>query len=225
MALDAVSPGAPGVPGGESPSGAPADEPLNAIATTALPSSPDAILADWLPANEDPARALMTLATIDADGAPDARSLLLSEWTPEGFWFHTDARSRKAEQLATQPSVALVLAWPERRRQLVVRGRAEHASATEASVAYRARNPYLQQLAWLNTDGFARRPVEERIAVWAAFSADHPDGLDEPESWLGFLVRPTRLSFWSGSAATASRRIEYVRASPGSAWTVDVRAG
>ncbi len=198
---------------------------LNAVEPADLPGSPDPILAEWLPANDDPARPLMTVASVAADGGPDARTLLLSEYGPEGFWFHTDGRSRKAAQIVAEPLVALVLVWPELRRQLVVLGAAEPADEAEEARAYRARNPYLQQLAWLNTVAFAQRPIDERLAEWAAFAADRPDGYEEPSTWAGYLVRPTRLTFWSGSTTTASRRVEYARATPESAWTVSVLAG
>uniref|UniRef100_UPI00286A4E7C pyridoxamine 5'-phosphate oxidase family protein n=1 Tax=Pseudolysinimonas sp. TaxID=2680009 RepID=UPI00286A4E7C len=57
------------------------------------PEDPWQLLAEWLPSNEDPARPVMTLATA-ADGIPDARTLLLSEWDEHGLYFHTDSRSR-----------------------------------------------------------------------------------------------------------------------------------
>lgn len=200
-------------------------EPLGLLEAADLPATPDSILAAWLPSNSDPVRPLMTLATIDVDGTPDARSVLLSEFGTEGFWCHTDRRSRKTEQLAANPVAALVLAWPERRRQIVVRGVVELADAEEASRAYRARSRYLQQLAWQNTDGLAALPYPERVAAWAEFSAAHPDGFDEPATWVGYLVRPLRISFWAGSPEAPARRAEYARESPESAWAVSVHAG
>jgi len=193
----------------------------------ALPETPEPILAGWLPPNDDPERPLMTLATIGQDGAPNARSVLLTEWSSEGFWFHTDARSRKVAELAANAAVALVLVWPQERRQLVVRGRAEPASSAEEAWAYRTRSAYLQQLAWQNTDEFAALPHTERVARWAAFAADHPDGFEEPATWVGYLVRPRRVTFWFGSPDTASRRVEYARTGSGdeAGWAVSLLAG
>ncbi len=217
MAVDPMSGGAEGA--------LPPDEPLNAIDPSEVPAAPDELLADWLPANDDPARPLMTLSTVAADGTPDSRGLLLTEYGTEGFWFHTDVRSRKVAQLAVRHGVALQFVWPERRRQLVVRGTAEPATSEEEAGAYRARSPYLQQLAWLNTDAFAQLPLADRVSGWTAFAADHPDGFEEPATWVGYLVRPTRMAFWSGSGSTASRRIVYTRASVDEPWTVSLRAG
>jgi pyridoxamine 5'-phosphate oxidase len=186
------------------------------------PADPRELLVDWLPSNDDPVRPLMTLATV-VDGVPDARILLLSEWDADGFYFHTDARSRKVAHLAADPAVALVLHDAPRARQLTVQGIAEPAPADELRRAFRARSPYLQQLAWQNTREFAGLPLADRIAAWSAFRTDHGDGFGQPPTWTGYLVRPTRLTFWIGSTDTASRRTEYRRVGDG--WEVSLLAG
>jgi len=186
------------------------------------PEDPWELLRAWLPANDDPARPLMTLATIER-GIPDARTLLLSEYDSHGFYFHTDSRSRKIDQLAADPSVALMMHFPEHKRQLTVQGLAETAPEAEQARAYRARSPYLQQLAWQNTVEFAGMPQEDRVAAWSSFRAAHGDGFGQPPTWIGYLVRPSRLTFWFGSDDTASRRVEY-SVSPGG-WAVSFRAG
>lgn len=191
------------------------------------PEDPAELLAEWLPANDDPVRPLMTLATVGADGVPDARSVLLTEWDEQGFWWHTDARSRKVAQLADRPAAALCLPLltPEAARQLVVQGVVEPAPAEEERRAYAARSPYLQELAWLNTDAFAALPQDERIATWEREQRAHPEGFAQPETWIGFLVRPLRLAFWFGAPDTASRRIEYARVSPDAPWSRRTLAG
>lgn len=189
-----------------------------------LPAEPARLLREWLPANDARERPLMTLATVE-DPFPDARSVLLSEWNDDGFFFHTDAGSRKVRQLAGNPAVALCLPMADRGRQLTVQGYAERADPAEETRAYRARSPYLQQLAWQNTDEFAALPQADREREWATFAREHPDGLEPPRGWAGFLVRPVRLTFWFGSADTASRRLEFVRADPTAPWTAVVRAG
>lgn len=191
-----------------------------------VPADPWELLREWLPLNEDPERPTMTVATIGVDGIPDGRTQLLSEYDDEGFYFHQDSRSRKVEQLAANPGVALVLRFPERARQLVVQGLAEPAPDTELSRAYRRRSPYLQQLAWQNTVEFAGLPLEDRIASWSAFRAAHEDGFGRPPTWSGHLVRPLRLSFWTGRDDTASRRVDYVRDRvDATEWTVRLLAG
>lgn len=161
-------------------------------------------LTEWLPANEHPERPRMTLSTAE----PDARTVLLSEFDQQGFYFHTDSRSRKVAQLARDPRVALSLLWPDYSRQLVVLGTAEFAPAVEQDEAYRARSPYLKQLAWQNSPEYAQLPLAERQALWASF-VDDPHQKHPPETWIGFLVRPHRLTFWEPVPDAASRRTEY----------------
>lgn len=185
-----------------------------------LPDDPIVLLEAWLPPNDDPVRPLMTLATIDEHGAPDARSLLLSEWDAEGFYWHTDRRSRKIGQVTASPAVALCVPLlgipaPDARHQLVVQGRAEPASTAEQERAYAARSGYLQQLAWQNTSEFALLPQRERIAAWTQFGAAHRGGFTMPATWIGYVVRPERMTFWFGSEHTASRRAEYTRRAGG----------
>jgi len=161
-------------------------------------------LVEWLPANDDPNRPRITLST----AAPDARTVLLSEFDEHGFYFHTDSRSRKVQQLADDPRVALTFLWPDFTKQLVVVGDAELAPVEEQARVYRARSAYLKQLAWLNDQENAQLPVEERRERWASFT-DDPDSLQPPDTWVGFLVRPHRLTFWEGDPLAASRRTEF----------------
>ena len=182
------------------------------------PTSPWDLVDEWLPANDDPERPQMTLSTVTPSGEADARTVLLTEYNTDGFFFHTDAMSRKASNIVTNSSVALTFLWPGFTKQLVVQGRAEVAPAYEISAAYEKRSPYLQQLAWQNTFEYAQLPFEERTARWAAFQKEHADGFTQPDTWIGFLVRPTRMTFWRSNPDAASRRVEYRESSGG--WTV-----
>jgi pyridoxamine 5'-phosphate oxidase len=167
------------------------------------------LLDEWLPANSAPDRPQMILSTVGSSGGPDARTVLLSEFDDHGLYFHTDARSRKVADIAANPAVALTFLWPNFTRQLVVQGVASVASSAEIADAYERRSPYLQQLAWQNTHDFALLPLDERRAQWAGFQAEHPEGFDQPENWIGFVVRPHRLTFWTSNPDAASRREEY----------------
>jgi pyridoxamine 5'-phosphate oxidase len=163
------------------------------------------LLDEWLPANSVLERPQMILATVSPDGGPDSRTVLLTEFDDDGLYFHTDSRSRKVADLAANPAVALTFLWPNFTRQLVVRGLASVASPAEQESAFEARSPYLKQLAWLNSPEFAQLQLSERVERWASF--DVPDA--PPETWIGFVVKPTRLTFWQSNPETASRRDEY----------------
>jgi len=188
-----------------------------------LPDDAWELLADWLPGDDEPDRPQVTLSTVDADGGPDARTVLLSSVARDGLSFHTDAASRKAAQIAANPLVAVTVLWPGFTRQLVVRGVASTADPVDVAAAYRARSPYLQQLAWLNSHDFAALPLDERRARWAAFADEHPDGFGQPAGWTGFVVRPTRVTAWESAPDTASRRREWTAGPDG--WSLSHRAG
>ncbi len=175
---------------------------------------PAALTASWVP-GEGEDRMLMTLSTIDADGFPRSRTVMLSEFDGERFYFHTDALSRKVADLAGDPRVSLTLLWPGFTRQIVVQGVAAAAPGAEVAAAYSGRSPYLKQLAWQNTEEFARLPLAERVARWARFGDDEPDP-PQPPRWVGYGVLPHRYLFWVSHPAAASRRVEYVRS--GDAW-------
>ena len=163
------------------------------------------LLDEWLPDNAQLERPQMILSTASPDGGPDARTVLLTEFDDEGLYFHTDSRSRKVAELAANPAVALTFLWPNFTRQLVVRGLASVAPQAEQERAFSRRSPYLKQLAWQNSPEFAQLPLSDRVAQWSSF--DVPD--QPPATWIGFVVRPSRLTFWQSSPETASRRDEY----------------
>ena len=183
--------------------------------------SPGAIgrLRSWLPPNDDPSRPLLQLATVDETGSPDARSVLLTEWDEAGFVVHTDSHSRKAQHIAARPAVALVLVRTGTSRQLTVQGRAEPAGPERDNRGYGRRSPYLRRLAWVNTQEVANRTPRDRSAAWSRFGDDNDDSeLLPPHTWVGFLIRPTRLTFWESHADGPSHREEHRLGRDG--WTV-----
>jgi pyridoxamine 5'-phosphate oxidase len=183
-----------------------------------------ALATAWLPGDEEPERPQLQLATVDADGRPDVRTVLLSAWDETGFVFHTDAASRKAAQLAAQRSVAFAIVWPAFTRQLVVRGVAEPASAERIELGFRSRSPYLRQLAWQNSHELAQLDRDERVRRWRAFQAEHDvAALPLSPTWTGYLVRPDRLTFWESDAEGPSHRLEYEATSEG--WRLTHLAG
>ncbi|GGF38306.1 pyridoxamine 5'-phosphate oxidase family protein [Subtercola lobariae] len=182
-------------------------------------------LRQWLPSNDELVRPLIALATLTPEGYPDTRHVLLSEFTDEGFFFHTDARSRKIEELTSSPRASFSIAWPQLGRQLSVVADVEAASAVEAAAVYQRRSYYLQVLAWLNDDAYTALALPERQRIWAEFEAEHPFGtLTPPPTWAGALLRPRRVTFWHGRPDAASQRTEYTLTPDGS-WLTTVLPG
>ena len=181
-------------------------------------------LEGWLPGNDEPDRPQMQLATVDAVGRPDVRTVLLSAWSADGFSFHTDSTSRKAEQLEARPAVGFAIVWPSFSRQLVVQGTAHRQERQDEADAFARRSPYLRQLAWQNTAEFAMLPYDDRVSRWSMFQTEHASSMAAaPDTWAGFVIRPERLTFWQSDPATASHREEYTAAN--GRWVLTHRAG
>ena len=162
----------------------------------------------------------MTLATVDADGRPSARVVLLKEVTPLGFVFFTDYRSRKGRDMEANPRAGLCFFWKEIERQVRIGGTVERL-AVEESAAY-----------------FGSRPLGSRIGAWASVQsavipgrdwleaevervrASYPDGdVPLPPHWGGDRVIPDELEFWQGRESRLHDRVRYLP--NGSAWRVD----
>lgn len=168
------------------------------------------LLIEWLPANDDPERPQIQVATVDEGGRPDIRTVLLSAWAADGFAFNTDSASRKSAQLAANPAVAIEVLWPGFTRQLVVRGMAEPLGTDALAAAFARRSPYLRQLAWQNTHELALLDAGDRRRTWSSFAEDRdPAALPVSPTWAGYLVRPDRLTFWTSDPDGPSHRVEY----------------
>lgn len=183
---------------------------------------PMALVRAWVGEPDRPV--VITLTTVTEDGAPDARHVHLFDVGDEEIRFHTDARSRKAAQLQADPRVALAIFWPEPLRQLVVAGVAAPVPAATIDADFQRISRYLQVLSWVNDDALAARPAGERREILATFEAAHPGRLARPEWWVGYAVRPHRLTFWRGDDAGPSNRLAYDRR-PDGMWGTTRLAG
>lgn len=174
-------------------------------------SDPIELLMMWLPPHIDEFRPLMSLATIDENGYPDLRHVLLSSYDQRGITFHVDADSRKVKQLALCAKAAATIAWPQLGKQLIIQGDVEQTSEQEAQAVFLQRNRYLQLLAWINKKPVALKTRQQRQQLWQDFSAQHPQGtLEAPMWWTGYRIKPNRITFWRGQADGPSQRHDYV---------------
>ena len=165
----------------------------------------------------------MGLASVDEDGMPDLRMVLLKGLDGDGFVFYTNFESAKGEQLLRQPRAALCFHWKSQRRQVRVRGPVEAVTAAEADLYYESR-PYRSRIgAWASDQSrpLADRAIlEERVA---SLEAQHPEGgpLPRPERWSGFRVRPLAIEFWQDGAFRLHDRFRFSRPALEHAWTVE----
>lgn len=201
------------------------DEYLKAVASADLPpltaDDPIALFADWLSEAvksevNDPNA--MALATVDGDGLPDVRMVLLKDAGADGFVFYTNLGSAKGRQLAASGKAALLFHWKALRRQVRVRGTVSPVSDAEADAYWATRARPAQLGAWASEQS---RPLPDRLAFEKAIAAyGLKFGLGKaprPPHWSGFRLTPSHIEFWRDRPFRLHERLVF-DAAPGG-WT------
>ena len=195
------------------------DEYLKHVAAADLPpltaEDPFALFSQWLAeavAKEVNDANAMALATVDDDGAPDVRMVLLKDASPEGFVFYTNLGSAKGRQLAAHPQAALLFHWKSLRRQVRVRGTVSRVTDAEADAYWATRARPAQLGAWASEQSQPlpdRLAFEKRIAEFGLkFGLGKPP---RPPHWSGFRVTPKAIEFWRDRAFRLHERLVFHR--------------
>ena len=188
-----------------------------------LARDPIDIFQEWLKAAEaaepnDPTA--MCLATVDDDGLPSARMVLLKGLDQRGFAFYTNMDSRKAGELAARPRAALCFHWKSLRRQVRVEGPVERVSEAEADAYFASRARVSQLGAWASDQSRvldSRKTLETRVEAVARRFEDRD--VPRPPNWSGFRVVPEAIEFWQDAPFRLHDRILFRRA--GLEWTTE----
>jgi pyridoxamine 5'-phosphate oxidase len=184
---------------------------------------PFALFDDWMAeatASEPNDPNAMALATVDADGLPDVRMVLLKGVDPRGFVFYTNTESAKGTELAGQPKAAIVFHWKSLRRQVRVRGPVERVTEAEADAYFQSRPRDSRIGAWASQQS---RPLESRFALEKAvafYAARYAVGeVPRPPHWTGFRIRPVYMEFWQDRPFRLHDRTVFRRSQPEGGWT------
>ena len=160
----------------------------------------------------------IALATVDADGMPDARIVLLKDIEADAFVFYTNYDSAKGAQIAATGKAAFVMHWKSLRRQVRVRGTVTREDGAVVDAYYRSRPLQSRVGAWASRQS---RPLEDRQALLdevAAHEARLGPDPDRPPFWGGFRIAPTQIEFWADGAFRLHDRFRWTRKEDG--WEV-----
>ena len=185
--------------------------------------NPFAIARDWLAEAEavepnDPNA--IALASVDVDGMPNVRMVLLKSIEDDAFVFYTNYESAKGVELTGSGKAAFVMHWKSLRRQVRVRGTVTRADGPEADTYFASRGLQSRIGAWASAQS---RPLGSRGALVAqAAKIGLIKGLNPPRPpfWGGFRINPVEIEFWADGAHRLHDRFKWIRSDPASNWLI-----
>jgi len=162
----------------------------------------------------------MTLATVDHDGKPSTRTVLLKSVDERGFIFFTNYDSRKGRELAENPNAALTFFWPELERQICVAGTVTKLPVAESEKYFQSRPRGSRIGAWASNQSAA---ITDRTVLekqWRELENRFPNEIPLPPNWGGYILRPERIEFWQGRPSRLHDRFSYTQQPDGN-WKIE----
>ncbi|MFD1509739.1 pyridoxamine 5'-phosphate oxidase [Lacimonas salitolerans] len=162
----------------------------------------------------------IALSTVDADGLPNARMVLLKEIEDDAFVFYTNYESAKAGEIEQAGKAAFVMHWKSLRRQIRVRGIVEREDGPKADEYYKSRSLKSRLGAWASQQS---RPLGSRAALMAEVAkvtARHGANPPRPSFWGGYRIKPVEVEFWADGAFRLHDRFVWRRSSSEETWEI-----
>jgi pyridoxamine 5'-phosphate oxidase len=180
---------------------------------------PVSLFSDWLSeaiVTETNDANAMSVATVDKNGMPDVRVVLLKDIDHRGFVFYSNSESNKGQQLSFSNKVALGFHWKSKKRQVRVRGAAEVVASIEADAYFASRARGSRISAWASNQS---RPVKDRETMMNELNETEArfegTSVPRPGHWLGWRVKPEYIEFWQDGAYRFHDRIAFSMTSDG----------
>lgn len=152
----------------------------------------------------------MTLATVNAEGNPSARIVLLKDYSDDGFVFFTNYESRKGKDLQANARAALVFFWKELERQVRIEGTVSRISAAANDAYFHSRPEQSQLGAWASKQSSMIQSREELEARYKSYEQQFAGAeIQRPDYWGGYAVKPELIEFWQGREGRLHDRLQY----------------
>ena len=157
----------------------------------------------------------IALASVNADGMPSVRMVLLRQWSEDGFLFFTNYQSRKAGELLATGKAAFCMHWKSLRKQVRVTGQVAKATAAQSDAYFNSRGRGSQIGAWASAQSQPLGSRAELMAQVEAHDKRFPDAVTRPPHWGGFCLVPEEIEFWADGEHRLHDRFRFTRADSG----------
>jgi pyridoxamine 5'-phosphate oxidase len=157
----------------------------------------------------------IALASVNADGMPSVRMVLLRQWSEDGFLFFTNYQSRKSGELMATGKAAFCMHWKSLRKQVRVTGQVGKATAAQSDAYFNSRGRGSQIGAWASAQSQPLGSRAELMAQVEAHDKKFPDAVTRPPHWGGFCLVPEEIEFWADGEHRLHDRFRFTRAYSG----------